>query len=116
MYFCGNKGCFEAYCSATALINSYREKIEIEKTGLHEREFIDTYRYNIKICHKFESNGSVSMCNVVEGEGAIIESVDNSFESFEVHYAETFIIPEAVKNFIIRPIGSEVTILRATVK
>lgn len=92
------------------------DTIRIEKTGLHEREFIDTYRYNIKICHKFESNGSVSMCNVVEGEGAIIESVDNSFESFEVHYAETFIIPEAVKNFIIRPIGSEVTILRATVK
>ncbi len=91
-------------------------KTKVEKTGLHEREFIETRRYTLTEAVEMESDDSVTVCNVVEGEGAVVESVDNSFEAFEVHYAETFIIPESVKNFRIRPIGKEAMILRATVR
>jgi mannose-6-phosphate isomerase class I len=89
---------------------------KVERTGLHEREFIETRRYTITTKYIMESEGSVSTCNVVDGEGAVIESLDGSFEPYEVHYAETFIIPESVKEFAIRPIGKEVKILRATVR
>ncbi len=89
---------------------------KVEKTGLHEREFIETRRYSITTTCEMISEGSVSSCNVVEGEGAVIESLDGSFIPFEVHYAETFIIPESVRTFAIRPLGKSVTILRATVR
>ena len=89
---------------------------KIERTGLHEREFIESRRYAITTKCEMTSEGSVSTCNVVEGEGAVIESLDGSFEPYEVHYAETFIIPESVKGFAIKPIGKEVKILRATVR
>ncbi|MFT4142950.1 MAG: class I mannose-6-phosphate isomerase [Mobilitalea sp.] len=92
------------------------EHNKIEKTGLHEREFIETRRYTITTESILESEGSVSTCNVVDGEGAIIESLDGSFEPYEVHYAETFIVPESVKQFLIKPLGEEVKILRATVR
>ena len=46
----------------------------------------------------------------------MIESVDGSFAPYEVHYAETFILPAQVKECVIRPISGEVKILRATVR
>ncbi|MDE7211280.1 MAG: class I mannose-6-phosphate isomerase [Lachnospiraceae bacterium] len=88
----------------------------VERTGLHEREFVETRRYTIREKAYFKSEGGVSSCNVVEGEGAVIESVDGSFAPFEVHYAETFIIPAQVKECVLRPLSGEVKILRATVR
>ena len=41
--------------------------------------------------------------NLVEGKNAYIESTDGSFEPFEVHYAETFIIPAGVEEYRIVP-------------
>ena len=76
-----------------------------EKTGLHEREFIETRRhwFTQKVPH--HTNGSVNVLNLVEGKEAVIESPANAFEPFIVHYAETFIIPEAVKEYTISPYG-----------
>jgi mannose-6-phosphate isomerase class I len=76
-----------------------------ERTGLHEREFIETRRhwFSKKTSHK--TNGSVQVLNLVEGEEAIIESPTDNFEPFIVHYAETFFIPENVKEYTIRPYG-----------
>ncbi|HYV90853.1 MAG TPA: class I mannose-6-phosphate isomerase [Chitinophagales bacterium] len=76
-----------------------------EKTGLHEREFIETRRhwFTQKVVHY--TNGSVNVFNLVEGKEAIVESPAGTFEPFIVHYAETFIIPEAVKEYTIRPHG-----------
>jgi len=76
-----------------------------ERTGLHNREFIETRRhwFSKPVCH--ETNGSVNVLNLIEGEEAIVESLDNSFEPFVVHYAETFIVPAAVKRYQIRPYG-----------
>ena len=88
----------------------------VERTGLHEREFIETRVYTIHTACEMECEGGVSSCNVVEGKGAVIESTDGSFEPYEVHYAETFIIPASVKHFVIRPLDSSVKVLRATVR
>lgn len=91
-------------------------KNKVEHTGLHEREFIETRRYTLTEPIELESEGSVSECNVVDGRGAIIESTDGSFMPYAVHYAETFIIPESVKKFRIRPLDGKVSIIRATVR
>ena len=64
-----------------------------EKTGLHEREFIETRRHWFtKKVHHY-TNGSVNVLNLIEGREAIVESPSQSFEPYIVHYAETFIIP-----------------------
>lgn len=91
-----------------------------EGTGLHEREFIETRRhwFTKKVLHK--THGSVNVLNLVEGREAIVESPTNKFEPFVVHYAETFIIPENVKEYTIRPFGDsegkECATLKAFVK
>ncbi|MEH7501532.1 class I mannose-6-phosphate isomerase [Neobacillus drentensis] len=76
-----------------------------EKTGLHEREFIETRRHWFSKKTYHQTNGSVQVLNLVEGEEAIIESPTDNFEPFIVHYAETFFIPENVKEYTIRPYG-----------
>ncbi len=87
-----------------------------EYTGLHENEFIETRRhwFTKKVLH--QTNGSVNVLNLIEGREAIIESPTNSFDPFIVHYAETFIIPEAVKEYTIRPHGESEGKECATIK
>lgn len=87
-----------------------------ERTGLHEREFIETCRYYLENRQIFNGGDSVSMCNVVEGSGAIITSPEGLFEPYEVHYAETFIIPASVLRFAIEPLEKSCMILRAVVR
>lgn len=74
-----------------------------EKTGLHINEPIETVRhwFTDEVYHK--ANGSVCVLNLVEGEEAVVVSPDHSFEPYVVHYAETFIIPENVGDFVIKP-------------
>ncbi len=76
-----------------------------ERTGLHEREFIETRRhwFSKRVLHK--TNGSVNVLNLIEGKEAIVESPTGAFEPMLIHYAETFIVPEAVKEYTIRPYG-----------
>lgn len=81
-----------------------------ERTGLHELEFIETRRFtsNEKTYHNCQDG--VHMLNLVEGKSAVVESLNNEFEPFVVHYAETFIVPSAVKEYTIRPFDAEETI------
>ncbi|MFC5464858.1 class I mannose-6-phosphate isomerase [Lederbergia graminis] len=87
-----------------------------ERTGLHETEFIETRRhwFSKKVHHR--THDSVNVFNLVEGEEAIIESPDDEFEPFIVHYAETFIIPECIKEYTIRPYGKSEGKTIATIK
>lgn len=87
-----------------------------ERTGLHEREFIETRRDTLERPHVFAGNGSVQMCNLVDGEGAVISSPDGRFPDYCVHYAETFILPASLHSFVIRPLGDSCTVLRAYVR
>jgi hypothetical protein len=91
-----------------------------EKTGLHEREFIETRRhwFTKKVDHN--TNGGVNVICLIEGSQAIVESPDNAFEPFIVNYAETFIIPALIGAYTIRPfggsIGKEIGTLKAYVR
>lgn len=76
-----------------------------EKTGLHELEFIQTEREWFDEPIRCETRGSVNVLNLVEGECVTVVSPTNAFDPFEVHYAETFIIPEQLGEYILRPDG-----------
>lgn len=91
-----------------------------ERTGLHEREFIETRRHWFTGTVPHHTQGGVNVINLVEGREAIVESPDGAFEPFIVHYAETFILPAAVGPYTIRPwgesIGKECATLKAFVR
>ncbi len=76
-----------------------------ERTGLHEREFIETRRhwFTEKVPH--DTQGGVNVLNLVEGPEVVVESPDHTFAPFVVHYAETFIVPASVGRYTIRPTG-----------
>lgn len=82
-----------------------------ERTGLHQTQFIETRRhwFTGPVPHSTggRTRGGVAVLNLVEGEAAIIESPHGAFEPFEVHYAETFIVPAAVGDYVIRPARSD---------
>lgn len=79
--------------------------VKEEKTGLHELEFIETRRHWSDGVMKHNTNGIVNVLNLVEGDEAIVESPEDRFEPFVVHYAETFIMPAAVGEYTVRPFG-----------
>ena len=74
-----------------------------ERTGLHEREFLETRRHWFTKPVLHNTNGGVNMLNLVEGSEAVVESPNGAFAPFRVHYAETFIVPAAVGEYVIRP-------------
>ena len=76
-----------------------------EKTGLHEREFIETRRHWFTKMVPLNTNGGVHVLNLVEGREVIVESPTDAFDPFVVHYAETFIVPAEVGEYTIRPFG-----------
>ncbi|GFI24278.1 hypothetical protein IMSAGC011_03075 [Lachnospiraceae bacterium] len=67
----------------------------VERTGLHEREFLDTYRVSTSTELPIHRNGSVHVLNLVEGARAILISESGCFSPMELHYAETCIVPQA---------------------
>lgn len=98
---------------------SDQDGVKTEHTGLHELEFLETRRHWFKNEVHINTTGSVSMMNLIEGEQADIISLDGSFEPFRVHYGETFIIPESVKECIIRNAGKkekEIAVIQAYVR
>ena len=94
------------------------EKYKEVKTGLHEYEFLNTYVITTKQSAEVKTGGEVMLLNTVEGRGAVLESVEGSFEPFEIHYAETCIIPAAAGDFIVRPLyeGEEIKVLRGNIR
>ena len=87
-----------------------------EKTGLHEREFIETRRHWFTKPVEHNTGGGVNVLALVEGEEVIVESPGQAFDPFVVHFAETFIVPAAVGAYNIRPHGPSVGRQCATVK
>ena len=77
-----------------------------ERTGLHEREFIETRRHWFTKKVDIQSNDSVHVICLVEGDEILVESPTHAFEPFEVHYAETFIVPASVGHYTMKPTGS----------
>ena len=67
-----------------------------ERTGLHELEFIETRRHWFTDGADHDTEGTVNVLNLVEGDEARVVSPTDAFEPFVVHYAETFIVPASV--------------------
>jgi mannose-6-phosphate isomerase class I len=77
-----------------------------ERTGLHELEFIETRRHWFTGTVPHDTEGTVNVLNLVEGNQVVVESPTGAFAPFPVHYAETFIVPASVGRYTIRPTGS----------
>jgi hypothetical protein len=89
-----------------------------ERTGLHEREFIDTVRRRGRVAMPHHTRDGVHMLNLIAGAEALVESPVGAFPPFPVSYAETFIVPAAVGAYTIRPLapGAEVASIEASVR
>src|SRR5215470_13819205 len=87
-----------------------------ERTGLHEREFIETRRHWFTQPVSHCTNGGVNVLNLCQGEEAIVESTNGAFAPLIVHYAETFIVPAAAGCYTIRPHGPSAGKQCATIK
>jgi mannose-6-phosphate isomerase class I len=76
-----------------------------ERTGLHASEFLETRRtwFSKPVSH--DTRGNLHVLNLVEGEAISVESPTEAFPPMEVHYAETFIVPASVGEYLIRPLG-----------
>ena len=87
-----------------------------ERTGLHEREFIETRRhwFTGRVLHR--RTPSVDVLNLVQGDEVVLESPTAAFEPFVAHYAETFILPWAAGDYTIRPHGPAEGTECATIK
>ncbi len=94
--------------------------LKAERTGLHNREFIETIRYTFSTPQHFSQSESVRMLNLVEGEEITITSPTGQFSPYVIHYAETFIIPAGVTEYVMTPSGGSldkpVMVIEATVR
>jgi mannose-6-phosphate isomerase class I len=87
-----------------------------ERTGLHEKEFIETRRHWFTKKVEHNTNGGVTVICLVEGSEVRIESPDKSFDPVLLHYAETVIIPSCTGRYNISPSGAGSNNLHATIK
>jgi len=87
-----------------------------ERTGLDATSFIETRRHWFTSKVEHNTNGIVNVLNLIEGREVIVESPDNSFEPFIIHYAETFIVPAEVGAYTVRPYGESEGKECATIK
>ena len=76
-----------------------------ERTGLHEKEFIETRRHWFTKKVEHDTNGTVNVMCLVGGDEVIVESPEELFEPFIVHYTEVFIVPACTGRYTIRPYG-----------
>ena len=87
-----------------------------ERTGLHELEPIETRRFTIRDNAELDCHESVNVLNLVEGTSCLVESIDGNFEPYEVHYAETFIVPESVDRYRLRATSGPIKVMQAYVR
>ena len=87
-----------------------------ERTGLHESEFIETRRHWFTGTVPHDTQSSVNVLNLVDGDEAIVESPSGLFEPYVVHYVETFIVPAAAGPYTVRPYGAAEGKMCATIK
>lgn len=93
--------------------------VRVERTGLDELEFIETRRWWFSDQATLSTHGSVNELNLVEGDAVVVESPEGLFDPLEVHYGETFIVPENVGSYRIRNLGDplrEVAVIQAYVR
>lgn len=76
-----------------------------EHSGLMEYEPLRVERYWFEKAVAFDTKEKVKAVILVEGEEAVIESPNDAFEPFVMHYAEPIFIPANLGSFYIKPYG-----------
>jgi hypothetical protein len=74
-----------------------------ETTGLHRLEFLETRRHWFTKPVLHDTEGTLNVLNLVEGDEVVVESPEDAFEPFVVHYAETFIVLACIGRYRISP-------------
>ncbi|WP_309104763.1 class I mannose-6-phosphate isomerase, partial [Microbacterium sp.] len=87
-----------------------------ERTGLHELEFIEVRRHWFTDGADHDTDGTVNVLNLVEGDEVRVTSPAGAFEPFVIHYAETFIVPASVGAYRIERTEHSASERFATVK
>lgn len=89
----------------------------VERTGLHPREPLDTFRIHTTGTIPIRRQGSVHMLNLVEGHEAWLVSREGRFSPFRLMYAKTCIVPEAAGEYEIQsPDSQPVAVILACVR
>ena len=70
-------------------------------------EPIEVYKHWIQKEIDLETNDQINIVVLTEGKEAVIESLDQSFEPFPIHYLEATFIPATIKGFRIRNIDKD---------
>ncbi len=76
---------------------------ENSSTMSYEPMTINRYWFTKPICLK--TDDTIIIHVLVEGEEAVIESLEDSFEPLVIHYAEAAFIPANVGQYVIKPYG-----------
>ena len=84
------------------LVAECGEVIE-ERTGLHPLEFIEVRRHWFTNQADHDTQGTVNVLNLVEGDQVEVFSPIDAFPPMVINYAETFIVPAEVGRYSIRP-------------
>ncbi|MCT1477442.1 class I mannose-6-phosphate isomerase [Microbacterium sp. p3-SID336] len=87
-----------------------------ERTGLHALEFIEVRRHWFADAADHDTDGTVNVLNLVEGDEVRVVSPTGAFDPFVIHYAETFIVPAAVGAYRIERTEQSRSARFATVK
>lgn len=87
-----------------------------ERTGLHELEFIEVRRHWFQDHAVHDTEGTVNVLNLVEGDEVEVTSPTGAFAPYVIHYAETFIVPASVGPYVIRRTADSRSESFATVK
>lgn len=87
-----------------------------ERTGLHNLEFIESRRHWFRNSASHDTEGTVNVLNLVEGDEVEVVSPTGAFDPYIIHYAETFIVPASVGPYIIRRTADSTSVEFATVK
>jgi mannose-6-phosphate isomerase class I len=93
------------------------ENSQVERTGLHAYEFIETLRYTFRDRVEITLKDSVAVLNLIEGKEAWIKSGDDRWRPKKIHYGETFIVPAGVERLMLESCGdNEVRVILAMVR
>jgi mannose-6-phosphate isomerase class I len=111
------KAWMEATCAFKPILIASGDGWREEKTGMHDYQFIETRRiWQTKACTQY-TNHETHVLNLVQGKVAIISSPSNAFEPYEMHFAESVVIPALVDAYTITPVTEEeIGVIKAYVR
>ncbi len=76
-----------------------------ERTGLYPSEPLETRRHWFTRAVPHNTENTLNVLCLVDGIEAVVESPSDAFAPFVVHYAEAFVVPASIGDYIIRPHG-----------